>query len=360
MKKKPAVLIQFRKGLVHSVDAVDESSIPELGETEGNKKSDSAYALDESIKDRRDYARFRKSTMVGTPIPPAISHGWSAGEYLEVLDRKDCPIPKFIPPIGNVVSNIKIPKRLPRDSSFLVTVEWPLRPGDSRVEAYFIGANKRSKYWFLIECTIDDLSSNNTRYLDTRATALIEKKGLEIEEAAILLLRCAWQYENNIWDTSPFFLVTEDGLVDTETAFEIADLVWPDEKEEGQRYEPEVLEVEEEEQERPLPVVAYGSGYILRASTMELKDNVSMKEFAEAFPFFNMSGWALMFLNSDRYLDGFGYKFITYQIKARLGKYLKRWDSYEIYHNVEEPSFPDWLDAEYNPDTGCYYFYGGR
>ena len=321
MKKKPAVLVQFRDNLVCSVDVVDESSLPEIEKTAHDQPVASAVDSSDSVDvQRRDYARFRKSTMLGSPIPAAISHGWSAEGYLEVLDRKDCPNPRFIPPIGNIVSGIKVPKRLPRDSSFLVTVEWPLRPGDSRVEAYFIGTNKKSKYWFLIMCTVDDLSPSSTRYLDTRAIALIEKKGLEIEEAAILLLRCDWQYEKNIWETGPFFLVTEDGLIDTETAFEIADLVWPDEEEEGQQYIPEVVEIEEEKQERPEPIIARGAGYIIRARNYELHDGVSLKEFAEAFPCLKYSGWGLMCINIDSHFEGFGYRFIAYQIKARLHK----------------------------------------
>lgn len=367
--KKPSVFVQVRKDLVHSVKVVDESSLP-LNQKKKQEQMTGPLpvGIESADEQRRDYARLRKATMLDSPIPSAISHGWSAEESLNVLDRDDCPLPKFIPPVGKNVSGIKVPKRLPRDSSFLLTVEWPLRPGDSRIEAYFIGTNKKSKYWFLVMCTIDDLSPDSTKYLETRTTALIEKKRLEIEEAAILLLRCVWQYEKNYWETERFFMVTEDGLIDTDTASEIADLVWPDEEAEGHQYEPEVIEIEEEkeeeeeEEEKLEPIVACGSGYILRVRSIKFHDGITMKEFAEAFSFFESSppqwGDGLFCINIDNGCDGLGYRFITYQIKARLGKYLKSWEGYELGFGSGKPLYPDWLESEFDPESHCHHIYG--
>ncbi len=78
-------------------------------------------------------------------------------------------------------------------------VEWALRPGDSRVEAYFIGSNKTGKHWCLFHCMVDDLHPWSTRYLKTRSIAMVEKGNLELEAAAILWLECAWRFEREHW-----------------------------------------------------------------------------------------------------------------------------------------------------------------
>ena len=112
---------------------------------------------------------------------------------------------------------------------FIAMVEWPLRPGDSRVEAYFIGTNSGKKHWFLMECTVDDLSPYETKYLSRRTIAMVKKGRLNIGEAAVLLLNCAWKYEKETWGTPAFFMVSNCGLLDLTTVNEIADIVWPEE-----------------------------------------------------------------------------------------------------------------------------------
>ena len=128
-----------------------------------------------------------------------------------------------------VIPGVRVPKYLPRDSKFIAMVEWPLRPGDSRVEAYFIGSNSGKKHWFLMRCTVDDLSPYETKYLSRRTIAMVKKGGLKSQEAAVLLLKCAWQYEKETWGTPPFFMVSNCGLLDLTTVNEIADIVWPEE-----------------------------------------------------------------------------------------------------------------------------------
>ncbi len=73
-----------------------------------------------------------------------------------------------------------------------------------------------------------------------------------------------------------------------------------------------------------------------------------MKEFAEAFPFLQYFNGGLICINIDPYFDGFGYRFVIYQIKARLGEYLKSWEGYILGCSPDEPDIPEWLDATYN------------
>jgi len=106
------------------------------------------------------------------------------------------------------------------------------------------------------------------------------------------------------------------------------------------------------------PMIVYGAGYILSLQNLFLKDGVSMADFAKAFPFFTTTGWALFCVNIEGKCDGFGYRFIDYQIKAKIGNYLKEWSSFSFITQAEYPEIPDWIDAEFNPATRCLHIYG--
>ena len=154
-------------------------------------------------------------------------HSTDASDYLSILDTHIESPPVYIEEEA-VMPGVRIPKYLPRNSEFVTMVEWPLRPGDSRVEAYFIGTNSARRHWFLMECTVDDLSPFKTKYLGRRAVAMVEMGQFEIQEAAVLLLKCAWQYEKETWKTPPFFMVSDSGLLDAAFTYEVADVVWPE------------------------------------------------------------------------------------------------------------------------------------
>ncbi len=108
------------------------------------------------------------------------------------------------------------------------------------------------------------------------------------------------------------------------------------------------------------PIVAWGAGYVIRGDSIVLKEGVTIEEFAAAFPFFQASDWGLFCINIERACDGMGSRFITFQVKARLGKYLESWDSFELRPFATKQWFPDWLDAEFDEKEGYYYFYGVR
>ncbi len=155
-----------------------------------------------------------------SPLDIPTSDSTDTMKYLSILNAPLKSAPVFI-------NHDEI---IPRDSKFIATVEWPLRPGDSRVEAYFIGSNSGKKHWFLMECTIDDLSPHETKYLSRRTIAMVDKGRLKVEEAAVVLLNCAWKYEKETWGTPPFFMASDCGLLDLTTINEIAEKVWPEDK----------------------------------------------------------------------------------------------------------------------------------
>jgi hypothetical protein len=162
-----------------------------------------------------------------SPIDLPSSADTSTSEYLSILDTPLESEPAFIE-YDEVIPGVRVPKYLPRDSAFIAMVEWPLRPGDTRIEAYFIGTNCTRRHWFLMECIVDDLSPYETKYLTRRTTAMVKKGRLRVEEAAVLLLSCAWKYEKETLGTPAFFMVSDCGLLDLTTVNELADIVWPE------------------------------------------------------------------------------------------------------------------------------------
>lgn len=121
---------------------------------------------------------------------------------------------------GEVIPKFSVPKYLTRDNVFITMVEWPLRPGDTRAEAYFIGKNSTRQHCFLLQCIVDDLSPYIRKFLSRRTIAMVEKGRLKIQESAALLFSYSWQYEKETWGTPPFFLVSDSGLLDMTTTHE--------------------------------------------------------------------------------------------------------------------------------------------
>jgi hypothetical protein len=226
--KNPAVAIHFRNGLVSSVEVVKDFSptLPANFSAEGSDQRTVPGAFDLPESQRRELARTKQPKLPLLPSEMPRSVEETVSNDLAILEKSSLPLALYIG-LEEVIPGVKIPKRLPADSYYIVMVEWPLRPGDSRVEAYYVGTNKRSKYWFLIERTVDDLSPWTTRYIGTKTTAMVEKSQLKVEEAAILLLKCAWEYEKKHWSTPCFFLVSGTGLLEAVTAWDVADIVWP-------------------------------------------------------------------------------------------------------------------------------------
>jgi hypothetical protein len=86
----------------------------------------------------------------------------------------------------------------PKDSGFITMVEWPLRPGDTRIEAYFIGTNRARSWWFLWQFTVNDLVPFTPKYLEERIIVKMKRQKLSKTDSAILMVKCAWEYERDI------------------------------------------------------------------------------------------------------------------------------------------------------------------
>ena len=229
--KKPVVVVRLQDGLVRAVEVVDD---PFQSIADGNPPefTDRSVSPDTTVtaKDlRRTLSNNKQPTLPLSPSQLPCSQESGTEEYLNILDEDIIPTARFILHDENI-AGVRIPQKLPADSSFITMVEWSLRPGDTRVEAYFIGGNESGKHWYLIQCTVDDLYPSSTRYLESRSIAMQAKGSLEIEEAAILLLACAWRFEHDNWGTTLFDLVSDDGLLDLTTVYELGERVWSGEE----------------------------------------------------------------------------------------------------------------------------------
>jgi hypothetical protein len=163
------------------------------------------------------------------------------------LDLQDLPPPPskdllaFLPVLGQSLhappevffddEPLGAPRTPPRASGFVTVVEWPLRPGDTRIEAYFVGSDQNRKNWFLWQFTMNDLVVITRKYLERRPVAKIPRQNLSKRDAAAVLLKATWEYERDQWQTPAFMMVSACGCLDSTAAYAIAELVW------GERYD---------------------------------------------------------------------------------------------------------------------------
>ena len=105
-------------------------------------------------------------------------------------------------------------------------VEWPLRPGDTRIAAYFIGTNRARSWWFLWEFVVNDTVPFTPKYLEKQVIVKMKRQKLSKTDSAILMVTCAWEYERDIALFPPFMLVSDTGLISSAASYAIADMVW--------------------------------------------------------------------------------------------------------------------------------------
>jgi hypothetical protein len=132
----------------------------------------------------------------------------------------------------DAAAGIDVPSNRPRGGGFIATVEWPLRPGDTRIEALFIGTNRSRTHWFLWQCTMNDLVPFYPKYLERQIVALMQRPKLSKQDAAILMLLKLWEFERDIWFWASFSFVSCSGLLSPATVHKIGDRIWPDEAKE--------------------------------------------------------------------------------------------------------------------------------
>ena len=123
-----------------------------------------------------------------------------------------------------------IPITPPKESGFITVVEWPLRPGDTRIEAYFVGSDRARKNWVLWQNTMNDLVPFIPKYLSKNPIARISRQGISKEVASVFLLKAVWEFERDEWENSRFMMVSDCGILAPSCVYGIADLVWGDEE----------------------------------------------------------------------------------------------------------------------------------
>ena len=119
----------------------------------------------------------------------------------------------------------------PRNRGYITMVEWPIRPGHTRIEAYFIGMDRTRSWWFLWQFTVDDdWMARGVQYLEKHIMVQMKRQKLSKRDSAILMLKFAWEYERDNWGFPPFMLVSDTGLISSAATYGIADTVWGSDK----------------------------------------------------------------------------------------------------------------------------------
>ena len=138
----------------------------------------------------------------------------------------DIPMPLDTPEVSIIEGFTDEPITPPRKRGYLVIVEWPIRPGDTRIEAYHIGTDQQRKYWYLWQFTMNDLVPFYPKYLEKRVIARMLRGTYNKRDAAVILLRTVWEWERDEWYLDRFFWVSDAGLLSTTEVNAVADLVW--------------------------------------------------------------------------------------------------------------------------------------
>ncbi|MFM7182273.1 MAG: hypothetical protein ACKO2G_12520 [Verrucomicrobiales bacterium] len=173
------------------------------------------------------------------PLDPEDLPPGPSKDVLAILPVLEKSLPK--PPELFLISKPSdAPKTDPGESGFVTVVEWPLRPGDSRIEAYHIGTDKSRKNWVLWQFSMNDLAPFVPKYLEKRPIARLARKKISMRDAAALLIKAVWEYERDMWETPAFMMVSDSGCLDSTATYAIAEMVWG---------EPEDEEEEEDDEE---------------------------------------------------------------------------------------------------------------
>jgi hypothetical protein len=119
------------------------------------------------------------------------------------------------------------PIRPPGNRGYITMVEWPIRPGHTRIEAYFIGMNRTRSCWLLWQFVVDDDAfTPKLTYLEKHVIVRMKRQKLSKRDSAILMLKYAWEYKRDNRRRPSFMLVSDTGLISSAATYGIADTVW--------------------------------------------------------------------------------------------------------------------------------------
>ena len=119
----------------------------------------------------------------------------------------------------------------PTNRGYITMVEWPLRPGDTWIAAYFIGMNRTRSCWLLWQFVVDDNAfAPKLTYLEKHVIVRMKRQKLSKRDSAILMLKYAWEYKRDVRRRPSFMLVSDTGLISSAATYGIADTVWVSDK----------------------------------------------------------------------------------------------------------------------------------
>jgi len=158
------------------------------------------------------------SGMIHTPHLPLTPDALPRQRLVEVVDL---PAP---PPHDITVCLLWrpefLPKRLPRDMTYLGTVEWAWHPLSSRIDAYYLHRGRR--HWIV---HMRDPDPNEPEH-EWMVAAYVQRGGVSAAQAATHLIAARWREEAEERALDRFHFIAEEGALRVPDWQAIARTVW--------------------------------------------------------------------------------------------------------------------------------------
>lgn len=159
--------------------------------------------------------------MNGSPPLPMTPDQLPEQRLVEVVDLPKVPggfAP--IPCLFSMPDHI-LPKRRPREMTFLGTVEWASGPMSSRIETYWL--HRARKHWII---WIEDRDWTNYPAYKWQVAAYVERRGVSGEAATPHLIAARWELEMRERYLDHFHFVSNEGALSVPEWTAIVRAVW--------------------------------------------------------------------------------------------------------------------------------------
>jgi hypothetical protein len=114
-----------------------------------------------------------------------------------------------------------LPRKLPREMTFLGTVEWAWGPRSSRIETYWL--HRARRHWVV---WIEDRDWTNDPEYKWQVAAYAKRTGVSAEAAVPHLILARWELEMEERQLDHFHFVSNEGMLTVPAWMAIGRAVW--------------------------------------------------------------------------------------------------------------------------------------
>jgi len=117
-----------------------------------------------------------------------------------------------------------LPIKMPGSAKYVGQVEWAWGPNNTRLDSYYLSANRRRTHWILWLRWYDD---NWGKWEEPQIHAYGPRQGVPGNVAAAFLLLDAWIIDKGESDPGHFHWINNSALLSVEELQAIGRIVWP-------------------------------------------------------------------------------------------------------------------------------------